>query len=106
MSEIVYHLVGAAEWAVVEAAALYRPASLEVEGFIHFSTAEQVPGTSLRYYSDARDLLLVGVAVERLGRELRWEDLVGTGEFPHLYGPLPLRAVVSVVPYTPGDSVG
>ncbi len=105
MSQTVYHLVSATEWAEAEAAGEYRPPSLDAEGFIHLSAADQVAGTSLRYYRDMSDLLLVAVATDELTAEVRWEDLVGTGTFPHLYGPLPLAAVISVTPYTPGDPV-
>lgn len=105
MSQIVYHLIGATEWAEAEAAGEYRPPSLGAEGFIHFSSAEQVPGTSMRYYRDVPALLVLAVATEMLTAELRWEDLAGTGTFPHLYGPLPLASVISVVPYTPGEPI-
>ena len=48
-----HHLVSAAEWSGVGDE--YRPASLAAEGFIHFSTADQIPATSLRYYAEVAD---------------------------------------------------
>ena len=102
MSDPLHHLVSATEWA--EVGDEYRPASLTEEGFIHFSTAAQIPATSLRYYADVTDLLVVTVDPARLDAEVRWEDLHGTGVFPHLYGPLPVAAVTRVDAYTPGDT--
>ena len=102
--DVVHHLVLAAEWDAVSGPT-YSHSSLIDEGFIHFSSTAQVPDTSLRYYSDADDLLLVTVDRERLTSELRWENLSGHGEFPHLYGPLDLAAVVGVQRYSPGDPV-
>ena len=101
MSERLHHLVSAAEWAEV-GDDTYRPASLASEGFVHFSTADQIPATSLRYYADVTDLLVLSVDADAVTAEIRWEDLHGTGVFPHLYGPLPMAAVVTVTPYTPG----
>ena len=102
MSEgFLHHLVSAAEWA--EVSDVYRPDSLAGEGFIHFSTAEQIPGTSLRYYAEVTDLLVLTVDPARVAAEVRWEDLHGTGVFPHLYGPLPADAVVTTTPYTAGE---
>lgn len=100
----IHHLVRAAEWADV--GDHYRPASLGDEGFIHFSTTEQIPDTSRRYYAGVTDLLVVTVDATVLEDELRWEDLHGTGVYPHLYGPLPTDAVVAIQPYSPGDAFG
>jgi uncharacterized protein (DUF952 family) len=44
------------------------------------------------------DLWLIEADAERLGEALKWEPASGgkrPGLFPHLYGPLPIRAVLS-----------
>ncbi|CAO5181697.1 DUF952 domain-containing protein [Frankia sp. AiPs1] len=68
---VICHLVGRAAWTV--GASAYRPASLGVEGFIHFSTPAQVVATAERYYRGRDDLLLVVVDPRRLRAPLRWE---------------------------------
>ncbi len=103
MSAVIHHLVRRDDWHRGEDP--YRPPSLEHEGYIHFSTTEQVPVTSQRYYAGTEVLLLVTVAVEAVAENLRWENLAGTGTFPHLYAPLRRDAVVDVRPYRPGDPV-
>jgi uncharacterized protein (DUF952 family) len=40
------------------------------------------------------DLVLAAVDADALGPALRWEPSRGGALFPHLYGPLPLDAVV------------
>ncbi|MEM7284857.1 MAG: DUF952 domain-containing protein [Actinomycetota bacterium] len=97
---LLYHLVSRAEWDLV--GDVYRPASLATDGFIHFSTAEQIAATSLRYYAGVADLLVLSVDPERADGEIRWEDLHGTGAFPHLYGALPRSAVLAVTTYVAG----
>lgn len=103
MTQVIHHLVRRAEWERGDDP--YSPASLATEGFIHFSASEQVPATSLRYYAGADDLLLVTVPVDAVAPDLRWEDMAGTGTYPHLYAPLLRDAVVEVRPYIAGDAV-
>ncbi len=68
------------------------------DGFIHFSTAEQLPGTLARYYAGARDLVLVAADEEQLGAAMKYEPSRDGALFPHLYGPLPLSTVKWVRP--------
>ena len=102
--DVIHHLVPSSDWPG-EPRPTYEPPGFAAEGFIHFSTTEQVPVTSLRHYAQVSDLLLVTVDVEALEADLRWEDLSGTGLFPHLYGALNIDAVRSVGPYRSGDAV-
>ncbi|MGI9623737.1 MAG: DUF952 domain-containing protein [Acidimicrobiales bacterium] len=92
------HLVPAQEWDAVDGAS-YSPQSLATDGFIHLSTAAQVVATVERYYRDTPDLMVVTIDPVALTSLLVYEDTSGHGEFPHLYGPLNLDAVVEVHPY-------
>ncbi len=95
--DVIYHILPRADWKTAKKAGDYRPASLESQGFIHFSRAEQVLQVAANFYGDMKDLLLLTVAVDKLQDEVRYEDLLGEGQFfPHLYGPLNLDAVVAV----------
>ncbi len=55
-------------------------------------------------FAGAGDLVLLCVAVARLGAPLRYEPgEAGSDEvFPHLYGPLEVDAVLRVVPFVEG----
>jgi uncharacterized protein (DUF952 family) len=68
------------------------------DGFIHFSAAHQVAGTLAKHYPGQTDLLLLAVDADALGPALKWEESRGGDLFPHLYGPLPLEAILSVEP--------
>ncbi|MFN7149937.1 MAG: DUF952 domain-containing protein [Microthrixaceae bacterium] len=71
--------------------------SLEEEGFIHCSFPEQLAPTLARFYGDRDDVVVLQIDPELTGAELRVEDLYDSGTvFPHLYGPVPLAAVVDV----------
>lgn len=99
-----FHLAIAAEWAdAVQRGGPYERStvgrSLAEEGFVHCSTASQVPSTAQRHYAGRDDVLVLEIDPSRLEVEVRHEDLAATGEeFPHVYGPVPLSAVVDVVP--------
>ena len=73
--------------------------------FIHLSTPEQVHLPANRLYRGRADLVLLYVDPAALDSPLRWEPGVATDPesmlFPHLYGPLPVRAVIRVTAYVP-----
>lgn len=93
----IFKIVHAAEWASV--GDIYAGSEKDrADGFLHFSTAEQLLGTLTRYYADADDLLLVAVDAAVLGDALRYEPSRDGALFPHLYGTLPRAAVGWVKP--------
>ncbi|HXV30827.1 MAG TPA: DUF952 domain-containing protein, partial [Sinorhizobium sp.] len=63
------------------------------DGFIHFSTDDQVAETAARHFEGQTDLLLVAVDAAALGDKLVYEPSRGGALFPHLYAPLTLDAV-------------
>jgi uncharacterized protein (DUF952 family) len=65
------------------------------EGFIHCSTAAQLEASGRRHFSGQTGLVVLEIDPERLRWELRWEESGGE-QYPHLYGPLDLEAVISV----------
>lgn len=93
----IYKLAPETLWrqAVEQGAFTGSPADVK-DGFIHFSTAAQVPATAARHFAGATDLVLVAVATA--GLDLRWEPSRGGDLFPHLYDALPLAAVQWVKP--------
>ncbi|MFO1149509.1 MAG: DUF952 domain-containing protein [Alsobacter sp.] len=99
---LIYKIVPASLWRQAEAKGVFDGASVDhADGFIHFSTAAQVRETAARHFAGQQDLLLVAVRSEALG-DLRHEPSRGGDLFPHLYGPLPLSSVDSVMALTLG----
>ncbi len=92
---IVYKIVATEEWAKAQTAGAFTGAAVDrADGFIHFSSAEQAPETAAKWFSGRDDLTLAAIDAEALGDGLRWEPSRGGALFPHLYGPLPMGAVV------------
>lgn len=93
----IHHLASLEDWER-RTSEHYEPAGLASEGFVHLCTQAQLAGVVERYYRGRDDLMLLTVDATRFGDELVWEDLTGSGEqFPHVYGPLALSAVVASV---------
>jgi uncharacterized protein (DUF952 family) len=99
MSQIIYKIASEAMWREAEANGRFAGAPIDVaDGFIHFSTAEQVKETAARHFASQAGLLLIAVDGASLGDPLKYEVSRGGALFPHLYGPLDLKAVISVQP--------
>jgi uncharacterized protein (DUF952 family)/GNAT superfamily N-acetyltransferase len=104
MGDGVYvHLLTRVDWRAALSAGSVAPASLVTDGFVHLSRPEQVALPADRLFAGRHDLLLLVVAPDRLADEVRFEpgapDDPASMRFPHLFGPLPVAAVTSVVPY-------
>jgi uncharacterized protein (DUF952 family) len=98
---MIYHIAARADWEAAQAAGSYAADSLTSEGFIHCSTGAQVLGTAGRFFAGRHDLVLLAIDPARLTAELRYEEGEPGVLFPHLYGPLDLRAVVGSYPFAP-----
>lgn len=94
MHSIIYKICPTALWHAAEAEGVFHGAAIDLtDGYIHFSTAEQVRETAVRHFTGQSDLLLIAVDGKALGSALKYEPSRGGALFPHLYGSLPTAAV-------------
>lgn len=98
---MIFHLTDPDRWAQSLAEGEHTGSSrgieLADEGFIHCSTAAQWPATVERFYAGVDELLLLHIDEALLDVPLVFEQLGDAPEpFPHVYGPIPLSAVVKV----------
>lgn len=85
----IYHMCREPIWREALERGEYRGSALDLQdGFIHFSTAEQVEKTASLYLSGIEDLVLLKVPVDRVADALKWEKSRDGALFPHLYRPL------------------
>jgi uncharacterized protein (DUF952 family) len=95
---LIHHVATTADWAAALESGAYttstRGVTLEQEGFLHASRADQVGGVYDRYYADADEpLVLLTIDTDLL--DVPWrEDPVGDDTYPHVYGPLSPVAVI------------
>jgi uncharacterized protein (DUF952 family) len=103
MTRIIYKICDRAGWEEAGRCGVFRGAPVDArDGFIHFSTAAQVRETAAIYFAGEPDLMLIAVDGEALGDALKWEVSRGGAHFPHLYGVLPLTAVLWAKPLALG----
>jgi len=104
MSETIYHMCREDEWGSAQESGTYHGSSQDAaDGFIHFSTALQVRASAAKHRAGQTGLVLLTVDPGPLGDTLKWEPSRGGDLFPHLYGPLPVSAVIGVDPLPLGE---
>lgn len=104
-----FHLALRDQWDEAGGEGSYRQStigrSLEEVGFIHASFAEQAQGVADAFYRGRDDVVVLVIDPALVDVDIRVEEVPGTGQsFPHIYGPLPVSAVVTAEPVaTTGD---
>ena len=96
---LIYKITPEPLWASAQVAGVFTGAPVDLsDGFIHFSSADQVQETADKHFTGQTDLLLAAFDAEALGAALRWEPSRGGQLFPHLYALLPTSAAAWVRP--------
>ncbi len=101
----IYKICPRALWQDADQKGVFAGAPIDIaDGYIHFSTANQVRETAAKHFGGETDLVLVAIATGKLGKALRWEKSRGGALFPHLYAPFDFEAVIWVKPLPPGPT--
>lgn len=99
----IYHICEAHAWPIAEDARAYPGGPMcRMDGFIHFSTWEQVPDTLARFFQGRDDLIVLEAEVAQLGPALKWEQM-GEDIFPHYYGVLRVELARNLGPIVIDD---
>jgi uncharacterized protein (DUF952 family) len=100
----IYKICERAQWAQAERDGAFTGSAVDfADGYIHFSTADQVAATAAKHFAGMSDLVIVAVGADDLGAALKWEPSRGGALFPHLYGALPVSAALWVKPLRRDD---
>ena len=95
MGELIYHICRKDEWFSAKTVGIYNGSSQDKrDGFIHFSSFNQLEKSAAKHRAGQDGLVLLTVDTNLLGELLKWEPSREGKLFPHLYGNLPLVAVV------------
>jgi uncharacterized protein (DUF952 family) len=91
----IYKILRAPDWEALSQSGETMGAPIDIaDGFIHFSTADQVAETAARHFAGVEGLILAAFAAEALGPAQIREPSRGGALFPHLYAPLRLADVI------------
>ena len=92
---LIYKIAGTAAWRDALARGHFDGSADDLrDGFIHLSTAAQLPETLAKHFAGLPDLVIAAVDAQRIADALKWEPSRGGQLFPHCYAPLPVTAVV------------
>jgi len=108
---MILHITSRGDWKAAQTRGSYVAPSLDAEKFIHCSTEKQVLHVANAFYRGRNDLVLLVIDEAKLEPRLKWEPpaaqpaagISETDSFPHIYGPINLSAVTSVVDFAPGS---
>lgn len=93
--QLIYKIEEKTVWENALSEGVYHGAPIDLnDGFIHFSTAEQVRETAARHFAGRDNLIIATIDANLLGPQLRWEVSRGGAHFPHYYGVLDMEAVI------------
>jgi uncharacterized protein (DUF952 family) len=97
LDRIVYKIMSAAELKQLQRDGVFCGSPVDItDGYIHLSCRCQLAATLDKHFSGVDGLMLAAVDLSQLGDTVRWEPARGGQLFPHVYGRLPIGAVVSV----------
>ncbi|MDB5613420.1 MAG: hypothetical protein JWQ22_1073 [Devosia sp.] len=85
--EFVYKIATEAVYALARSVSHFAGMPIDAaDGYLHFSTAEQLGETLRLHFAGQDDVVLLAIRTADLGDELVWEPSRGGALFPHLYG--------------------
>ncbi len=91
-----FKILTAEQWAQFQRDGLFHGAPIDLaDGYIHLSTIDQLAGTLSKHFAGQDSLTIAEVDLTQFGDALKWETARNDALFPHLYAPLPMRAVIA-----------
>ncbi|MCO4795051.1 MAG: DUF952 domain-containing protein [Bacteriovoracaceae bacterium] len=103
----IFHIVPRDEWNDAKKAGTYRPVTMDNEGFIHCSKADQLLGVANSFFKGQENLIVLRIDQEKVKPEIKIEPPLeapmSSMLFPHIYGELNLDCVEAEITFKPND---
>ncbi len=102
----IFHIAPKDKWKRSSSRGQYTEESLQSEGFIHCSTAEQVVDTANKHFKGQSGLVLLKIDTSDIVSVIAYEANRDSGEtYPHIFGPINHDAIKEVIEF-PASSDG
>lgn len=99
---LILHITTRSDWETAVSHPPYTAESLQTDGFIHCSTPAQAVYAANEHFKGQTGFQLLCIDEDLVIADVVYEDCYETGmQFPHIYGPLNLDAVLGVVDFPP-----
>ena len=96
MTQNAFKILTASQWTQFREDGVFLGAPIDLaDGYIHLSAADQLQGTLDKHFVGQSGLFIAEIDLSGLGETVRWEASRGGALFPHIYGPLPISAVIN-----------
>ena len=103
-ADTVYKIVSTEVWIDAVTSGIFQGAAIDItDGYIHFSTADQVQSTLQKHFSGQSNLTLVAVDAQLLVGQIVYEKAREGELFLHLYSPLDMGSVIWSKPLPLGN---
>ena len=90
-----FKILTATQWAQFSADGMFHGAPVDLaDGYINLSTQDQVQGTLDKHFAGQEGLVIAEVDLTSLQDIIKWEVSRGGALFPHIYGALPMSAII------------
>ncbi len=100
--ELILHIAQREAWEQAKLEGRYDADTRATQGFIHCSTPQQIIKVANALYHGQKELVLLCIDPKKVNSKIRWEGSGKGEEFPHIYGPIDLHAIIKVVDFQPG----
>ena len=97
---LILHITTRRDWEHAKQVGIYKPESLEKQGFIHCSYPDQLVEVADATFRGKRDLVLLCIESNRVRADIR-EEGTGYKSYPHIFGPLNLDSVARALEFEP-----
>ncbi len=92
--KFIYKIIDNEEWLKAKKVGRYFGSPKDVsDGYIHFSSEDQIEDTLKKYFKNQKNLILLKVDTLKLDH-LIWEQASDGNMFPHLYSSLEVNNVI------------
>jgi uncharacterized protein (DUF952 family) len=96
-NKIIYHITTIKQWNKFTDIDYFEVPSLQLEGFIHASTAKQLNATANRYYKNESEIIVLTIDAEMVKDKLKYEFSNSVNEyFPHIYGVIEKKEILKI----------
>jgi uncharacterized protein (DUF952 family) len=101
----IFHITDQTTWEADKNDLTYEGDTLSSEGFIHCCFRQQIERVLLNWFEGKNNLVVLEIDPEKIRSLIKYENLNGGEEtYPHIYGPINIDAVVSVIPIVKGKT--
>lgn len=99
LPEFIYKITTAPLWAQAERTGVLPGMPIDdADGYMHFSTADQLGETLGLHFRGQSEIFVLKVALGPIAAHVKWEPSRGGALFPHLYAPLQTAHIVKSWP--------